>query len=166
MKYEAKKEFGKAPEVDYTPMIDMTFQLIAFFMFTLSFSDNVVNERVLLPDSELAKPPESPPEKPLTLQLAVWKTRPNPMNPAGERLPEARVIMASGDVSIDELAKHLNNEREFRKRSGMKEEEIKETPIIIRADAEAKTGDVQRLIKVCQEAQFEKFVLRAKERGT
>jgi len=33
--------------------------------------------------------------------------------------------------------------------------------VIVRADGRAKTGDVQELIKACQEKGFEKFVLRA-----
>ena len=33
--------------------------------------------------------------------------------------------------------------------------------IIVRADGRSKTGDVQEMIKVCQEKGFERFVLRA-----
>ena len=33
-------------ELDYTPMIDMTFQLIAFFMILINFSDAEVDDRV------------------------------------------------------------------------------------------------------------------------
>ena len=47
-----------------TPMIDMAFQLIAFFMFAISFSQNEQDERVLLPDSVLAKPANQPLEAP------------------------------------------------------------------------------------------------------
>ena len=40
-------------------MIDMTFQLIAFFMLVINFSDVEQDQRVQLPASELAKPPTS-----------------------------------------------------------------------------------------------------------
>ena len=43
---------------DLTPMIDMTFQLIAFFMILLNFSAVDRNEDIQLPLSELAKPPK------------------------------------------------------------------------------------------------------------
>jgi biopolymer transport protein ExbD len=33
--------------------------------------------------------------------------------------------------------------------------------VIVRADGRVKTGNVQDLIKICQEQGFEKFVLRA-----
>jgi biopolymer transport protein ExbD len=43
---------------DMTPMIDMVFQLIAFFMVLINFSEVDYNERIALPQSELAQPPE------------------------------------------------------------------------------------------------------------
>ena len=47
-------------DIDMTPMIDMTFQLITFFVFTLNFSTAVQDDRVQLPVSQLAKPAEGP----------------------------------------------------------------------------------------------------------
>ena len=38
---------------------------------------------------------------------------------------------------------------------------LAEATVIVRADGRSKTGDVQELIKFCQEKGFEKFVLRA-----
>jgi len=54
-------------DVDMTPMIDMTFQLITFFVFTLNFSTAVQDERLQLPMSQLAKPAEGPAVDPITL---------------------------------------------------------------------------------------------------
>jgi biopolymer transport protein ExbD len=53
-----------------TPMIDMTFQLITFFMFVMNFSEAEQDDRIQLPMSQLAKPVDGPVEKPITLQLA------------------------------------------------------------------------------------------------
>ena len=47
-------------EGDLTPMIDMTFQLIAFFMVLINFAQTESNDRVKLPSSQLVKPPEVP----------------------------------------------------------------------------------------------------------
>ena len=44
-------------EVDMTPMIDMTFQLIAFFMIVTNFEQTQADERVKLPADKLARPP-------------------------------------------------------------------------------------------------------------
>ena len=56
-------------EADMTPMIDMTFQLIAFFMVLINFTEADQNQAINLPSSELAKTPDFPPEGPVTLQV-------------------------------------------------------------------------------------------------
>src|SRR3970040_3129983 len=61
-------------EMDMTPMIDVTFQLIAFFMFVLNFSEVDQDQRVNLPASELAKPPDAPYAQPLTVQMTADET--------------------------------------------------------------------------------------------
>jgi len=53
---------GKKPEiadVDMTPMIDIVFQLIAFFMVVTNFANTKADERVKLPKDELARPPKA-----------------------------------------------------------------------------------------------------------
>ena len=45
--------------VDMTPMIDIVFQLIAFFMVITNFEQTQADERVKLPRDALAKPPEA-----------------------------------------------------------------------------------------------------------
>ena len=52
-----------------TPMIDIVFQLLAFFMFTINFTNTEQDQRVTLPASELAKPTEAPYDHPLTIHL-------------------------------------------------------------------------------------------------
>ena len=132
------------PEVDYTPMIDMTFQLIAFFMFVLNFSEAEQDERIQLPSSELAIPPEQPFESPITLQLTRQGT----------------VLYLGEELSIQSLKEYLV--RESRVLTSLKKNPADAT-MIIRADNDAPTGKVQELIKVCQDAGFEKFALRAKQ---
>ena len=143
MKYK-RKQFGNQFDVDWTPMIDMTFQLIAFFMFVLNFSEADANELIQLPSSELAKPPEAPLESPLTLQLTKTGT----------------VLFAGDEVTIAALRSYLIRESQVFK--SLKKNQSDST-IIIRADNEAQTGQVQELIKLCQDTGFEKFALRAKQ---
>ena len=57
-------------EGDLTPMIDMTFQLIAFFMVLINFTQTESHEKVVLPSSQLVKPPEAPLEFPIILHVA------------------------------------------------------------------------------------------------
>ena len=131
-------------EGDLTPMIDMTFQLIAFFMVLINFSQGEQNERIQLPDSELAKPPEAPLEFPITLHLTKKGT----------------VIIGGDEVSIEGLSPYLAREAAVLQIGGTS---LEDATVIIRGDKDAQTGRVQDLIRKCQENQFVKFALRAKE---
>jgi len=131
-------------ELDYTPMIDMTFQLIAFFMILINFSDAEVDDRVQLPSSAIAKPPSAPSEMPLTIQM----------------VRDGKIIMNANLLpDANALRPYLKNEKDVME---LKKQSPKDANIIIRAHKDAKTGLVQQIIKVCQEIGFEKFTLRAK----
>jgi biopolymer transport protein ExbD len=132
------------PEADMMPMIDMTFLLIAFFMVLLNFTEAEQDERVNLPRSQLAKPPEERVETPITLQLTADGTilyggRPHTLGTAGTQLfNEAQYLRTIGDRPED-------------------------ATVIIRADANVGFGRVQQLMKICQDNDFEQFRLRAKQ---
>jgi biopolymer transport protein ExbD len=129
-------------DIDMTPMIDMTFQLITFFVFTLNFSTAVQDDRVQLPMSQLAKPAEGPSVEPITLQL----------------MSDGRVIYSGEPVSLQDMGGYLENEKRVMISAS---KEPSTATVIVRADGRSKTGAVQDLIKICQEKGFEKFVLRA-----
>lgn len=143
MRYNKKGGAGFA-EGDMTPMIDMTFQLIAFFMVLINFTEADQNQRINLPTSQLAKPPDEPPETMITLQLTKAGT----------------VIVGGDEVPPEGLERLLLRERQVLEAQGRP---TSNATIIIRADARAKTGRVQEVIKICQDLLFEKFALRAKQ---
>ena len=64
-----KKKSTEILEGDLTPMIDMTFQLIAFFMLLINFSEVDRAEEILLPSSVLAVPPVVRPDYQIILNL-------------------------------------------------------------------------------------------------
>jgi biopolymer transport protein ExbD len=134
----------KITEMDMTPMIDMTFQLIAFFMILLNFAEGEQNERIKLPASELAKPADAPQETPITLHVTQ----------------EGSVIIGGEELPVEALRPHLTAEASLMRLKG---KTVADATIIIRGDRYAQTGRVQDLIRICQEAHFEKFILRAKE---
>ena len=132
-------------EGDLTPMIDMTFQLIAFFMLVINFSDVEQLQRITLPESELAKPPEVPYEEPLTIHLTH----------------DGRFVYAGREhLQIDRLRSALLQETQIIVR--YKSKSVADVTVIIRADENARIGQVQEIIKTCQELEFEKFALRGK----
>jgi biopolymer transport protein ExbD len=130
-------------DIDMTPMIDMTFQLIAFFMFVVNFSEAEQDDRIQLPSSQLAKPAEAPFEVPITLQLT-----------------SSGAVVYSGELfDVASLGTVLEREKTVIIDSG---KEPAAATIIVRADGRSPTGDVQEIIRICQEKGFEKFALRAK----
>jgi len=131
-------------EADLTPMIDMTFQLIAFFMVLINFSQSEQNDKVVLPTSELAKPVDAPIEFPIIVHL----TR------------DGSVVIGGDEVSLDALRSRLGPELSLLKLQG---KTAADANIIIRGHQTVPGGRVQELIKRCQELGFEKFALRVKE---
>jgi biopolymer transport protein ExbD len=131
-------------EPDMTPMIDMVFQLIAFFMMLINFAEGDQNERIKLPASELAKPAVSPLDSPITLHVTQEDT----------------VIIGGQEVSVEGLKPFLDREASV---LTMRGQSPSVATIIIRGDMDARTATVQDVIRICQLAKFEKFVLRAKE---
>ncbi|HWB11316.1 MAG TPA: biopolymer transporter ExbD [Pirellulales bacterium] len=139
-----RKKLDISAEGDMTPMIDMTFQLIAFFMVLLNFAEGDQDARIKLPSSELAKPPDAALEAPLILQLTE----------------QGNVLVIGDSVPVADMSRYLRTEAELIKRQ---QKPVAEASVIIRADRGTKTGLVQELIKKCQEQGFEKFALRARQ---
>ncbi|UUO08449.1 biopolymer transporter ExbD [Blastopirellula sp. J2-11] len=136
-----KKSRRELAEGDMTPMIDMTFQLIAFFMVLINFSQAEQDDKVRLPDSELARPPDAPLVDALTLHVR-----------------ESGVVVISNDVhDMEQLRKRMILEKQYA-------DDPKKVTIIIRGDYRVATGKVQEVIRLCQDVGFELFALRAKER--
>lgn len=144
MKITARKGTEMTGECDMTPMIDMTFQLIIFLMLMVNFSEADQNALVKLPTSELAKPPDKPLEKPITINV----------------LKEGAMIVGGQTVQIEGLRALMSREADAIVAEG---KEVSNAHIIIRGHGSAPVGMIQDVIKVCQEAKFEQFALRAKE---
>ena len=143
MKFE-KKTLDEVT-IDMTPMIDMVFQLIIFFMLLINFEEGEQNEEIQLPLSTLARPPEQKPEFPIVLHVTK----------------QGSVLYSGRDVPIDAMGIFMRLEKEQQKNQG-----FDEATVIIRADAVTLAGKVQELIKVCQDPKnggFDQFVLRVKE---
>jgi len=125
-------------------MIDCTFQLVIFFLLTLNFSSDEQSELIRLPSSELAKPAEGSLDTAITIQVLASGT-----------------VLFGGDQMLPAaLRGPLRREREVIRT--VLHRDVKNATIVIRADRDVPTGIVQEVIQVCQQADFEKFALRAK----
>ncbi len=142
MKYKSYQSYCSDP--DMTPMIDCTFQLVVFFLLTLNFSSDEQSELIRLPGSEIAKPVEGNLETPITVQI----------------LSSGMVLFGGDQMEASALRGPLQRERENIK--AVLHRNMKNATIVLRADRDVPAGKVQEVIHVCQETDFEKFVLRAK----
>ena len=114
-----RKSVGSV-DIDMTPMIDVTFQLITFFVFTLNFSEAVSDDRIQLPMSQLAKPAEGPATNPITLQL----------------MTNGKVIYAGEPVALQDIGEYLENEKRVMISAN---KEPSSATVIVRADGRAAT---------------------------
>ena len=121
-------------EIDYTPMIDMTFQLIAFFMILINFSDGEAGPARAAPLQRDRQAAAGALETPITIQM----------------VRDGKIVM-NGQLltEVDAIRPFLKAEKADLQ---LKNRSAKDATIIIRAHKDAKTGLVQRVIKVCQEA--------------
>jgi len=142
---------------DMTPMIDVVFQLIAFFMLVTNFEQTQADERVKLPSDQLARPPEVARDKVLVVNIGFNR------NKEGEKLnPDPFIFEGDDMIPILEYGPRLKEEKRVAQALYGAEGQTEMT-IEIRADAETPTGLIQELIKLSQENGFEKFSLRAKQ---
>jgi len=142
MKVKSKKV--DLAEGDLTPMIDMAFQLIAFFMVLINFAQTESNDKVKLPSSQLVKPPEAPLEFPIILHVAQ----------------DGEIILGGDDYTAATLRIGLQRELAVIRAEG---KSVQDANVVIRAHKDTAAGDVQEIIQVAQEQQLENFALRVKE---
>ena len=91
----------------------------------------------------MATPTEGTIETPITLQLTN----------------SGLVVYAGELVKVSDLRGYLEREKTAMIDA---DKEPTSATVIVRADGRAKTGEVQDIIKLCQEKGFERFALRAK----
>ena len=132
-------------EADLTPMIDVTFQLIAFFMFLINFSEVDRAEEILLPSAQLAIPPEVRPDYKIILNLD----------------PNGDVTFEGQRIALELLTPIFTSQISSARREGVAAKDI---AVIIRSHEDTPTGVVQKLISKCQTAELTNFALRVKEK--
>ena len=145
-------------EVDMTPMIDIVFQLLAFFMMISNFEQDKADERVSLPKDQLARPPVVKREGAFTLNFGFDRDRDG-------KIVDSTAYIFDGDekFTIESVRNRLRQEANFFSTIG---KDLADVTVEIRADARVKGGQVQELIQMCQESDigFQRFALRATQK--
>lgn len=141
-------------EPNLTPLLDVVFQLITFFMLVINFSNDNYDQRVRLPVAGTAQPVE-----------------------AGEKVAEDRLVLnvdrqghllMNGQVMLPHKAlaeiKHQADLVKLNLRAaGQKPDATGGLPttIVLRADKDTAFADLYTLITACQANGFHKFALKA-----
>jgi biopolymer transport protein ExbD len=144
-------------EPNLTPLLDIVFQLITFFMLVMNFSNENYDQRVRLPVAGSARPIDNDQHIEDRLVLNVDQDGHLLMN--GEVQPLHKAIQSIKHEA--DLVK-LNL-----KAGGIKLDATGSLPttIVLRADKETSFTSVFGLIKACQANGFRKFALKAMSGG-
>jgi biopolymer transport protein ExbD len=140
-------------EPNLTPILDMVFQLITFFMLVINFKSLEMDLSLKLPVVGSARPVESGGQKDLLVlnidNVGTLKIYSRPIdNIEGYIQREAQASMMTFRLKQEDLD------------AG---EELP-TTIVIRADRATPFKMLNRVIKACQENGFRKFALKATDR--
>ena len=146
-------------ELDMTPMIDIVFQLITFFMVINKFDQAEADERVTLPRDQLASPPAVQRKDSFLLNFGYVRDQQG-------KILDTTPYFFFGDekVTLEQVRTRLRQESQFYETIGT---DLADVTVEIRADADIATGMVQELIQMCQEEKiaFQRFALKATQKS-
>ncbi len=150
----ARRKADTDVEVDMTPMIDMTFLLIIFFIIVNDLSQQELEE-LKLPVAKMAGHDDPPPGRPILNVLPdgtiVWKRRKlfwDGMDTMGRQDPIRKgrpdYYWKLADTLRDEVVPFMK--KEFDENL---QKELVDDPILIRADRNTPFKYIQRIMEVC-----------------
>jgi biopolymer transport protein ExbD len=141
-------------EPNLTPLLDVVFQLITFFMLVINFSSENYDQRVRLPVAGSARPVEEP-RQVSEDRLVLNVDRNGHLLMGGEAQPLHQAI-----ETIKHQAQLI--------RINLKVSKVKldasgslPTTIILRADKDTNFSALNGVIKACESQGFRKFALKA-----
>ena len=140
-------------EPNMTPILDMVFQLITFFMLVINLKDQSIDRELKLPVVGSARIIDQKGREDLLL-LNV--------NTAGELMVYGRKREIEQYIALEARAS-----LKYAKQTNPKHDAVKDelpTTIVIRADANVQYEKLDRIIKECQKHNFVKFQFRGKGR--
>ena len=148
-------EISAAPNL--TPLLDVVFQLITFFMLVINFSNENYDQRIRLPVAGSARPLGK--EQVARDRLILNIDREGRLLLGGEVFDPER---AAREIRLQADLVRLNS-----KAAGVKLEPGADLPttIVLRSDRQTPFGQLFRMITTCQAANFRKFDLKAMSAG-
>ena len=133
------------PALDMTPMIDVVFELIIFFVVTLTEAQKK-DETIELEDGQhgIALTPEELPPTHMQIDIASRDKK-------GKTLPRGRITMGDREITPDEISRRVKER--MRK--------VKDFPVLIRADYNCRHEVVARVMNAVTAAGIWKIYFMA-----
>ena len=133
------------PALDMTPMIDVVFELIIFFVVTLTEAQKK-DETIELEDGQhgIALTPEELPPTHMQIDIASRDKK-------GKTLPRGRITMGDREITPDEISRRVKER--MRK--------VKDFPVLIRADYNCRHEVVARVMNAVTAAGIWKICFMA-----
>jgi biopolymer transport protein ExbD len=122
--------------MNMTPMIDVVFLLIIFFMIVTDLTQQELEELVL-PKADMAMKDENPPERRIIINI----------NRRGHYVHK-RKDFGLVDDCLDQIRGHLSTIVEFFPRE---EDGTSKQPVLIRADKHTEFKYIQKVLQICGE---------------
>jgi biopolymer transport protein ExbD len=141
-------------EPNLTPLLDVVFQLITFFMLVINFSNENYDQRVRLPVAGSARPVED--EKVITEDRLILNVDPDGHLLFGGEVQPLHKAIQTIKRQADLIKINL-------KAGGIKLDSTGSLPttVVLRGDKDTTFASVHSLIKACQSNGFRKFALKA-----
>jgi biopolymer transport protein ExbD len=135
-----------------TPLLDMVFQLITFFMLVINFKDAALDQSLTLPVLGSARPLDTKGQEDLLV-----------LNIDAEG--QLKVYGVVRDVKIYIADEARQEEARLKaKNTPLKPGEELPTMVVIRADRATRFNLLNEIIKTCQQHNYRKFALKALNR--
>ena len=141
-------------EPNLTPLLDIVFQLITFFMLLINFSKDNFDERVKLPVAGSARPQDDAAklnEERLILNI----------DSRGNLIWSGQVLTAYEATQKIKLEAQIARQNIKTLRGKVTEGEGLPARVVIRADRDTPFAPIFEMIKTCQSNGYEKFDLKA-----
>jgi len=140
-------------EPNLTPLLDVVFQLITFFMLVINFSNENYDQRVRLPIAGSAQPTEEGQKGVSEDRLVLNISKQGHLLINGQDLPPHQ--------ALEEVRHQATLVRRNLDAAGVKKSNDLPTTIILRADRDTEFSNLYSLITQCQASGFRKFALKA-----
>ena len=146
---------GVKSEPNLTPILDMVFQLITFFMLVISFKAAELDMTLNLPVVGSARPVKTEYDHLLVLNIKDVGGQPN-LSVYNRLFPKDQIeSYIAGEARSSMFRDHVTKEQ-----IDEGEKELSDT-VVIRADDKTPFGHVNFVVTSCQKGGFRKFALKA-----